>query len=335
VVSKRHRLTRFPVPVADREYAVAASELEERLRGLPGVVAVYRTGRVSAPGISDLDRVAVVASTYAVPDIWRLLSERTRHIAMHTPFLVDVQTFRRHRWFADLEPLEITWGDPLVVEERPVPDYCETLLATEALVVTALKLVKQNFVAHVKVRPLLCELNNLARDLNLARVERSDAPRAWALADYVRRVREEWWELPHGERGRRVERLLSLAIPSVAEALQSLSAALDVGVRDAPLRLNGAWRNVWLVPGELDSRRPLRKISIFERSRQLSEAQWQWMPRRVGVPSPILSFLNGAGGHSFDEFHIERQRVVRRYRNFLRRSPGYSSLGTAHVFGRS
>jgi hypothetical protein len=186
----RARLTRFPSPARQDDYARASAELESRLRELPGVVAVYRTGSVSVPGISDLDRIAVVRPGSRVPSIWPRLSAETRKLAMHSPFLLDTTTFARHSWLADLQPLDLAWGDEVDVEARPEPEHIELLIAAEGLVISLLKLVKQAHVGQVKVRPVLCELNNLRRNLSLARLERSGAPAAWSLADQVTRLRD-------------------------------------------------------------------------------------------------------------------------------------------------
>src|SRR6266540_6924002 len=78
-------LTSFPTAAVEEDYARAAVELEECLAELPGAVAVYKYGSITAPGISDLDRVAVVEGGRAAPDVWPRLSERTRYLVMHTP----------------------------------------------------------------------------------------------------------------------------------------------------------------------------------------------------------------------------------------------------------
>src|SRR5919198_74855 len=106
-------LTRLPMPARVDQYEHASQEIAEALRQLPGLVAAYRAGSVSAPGISDLDWVAVIEPGSAAFDVWSGLSERTRYLAMHAPFLVDPATFRRHRWFAHLEPLELSFGAPI------------------------------------------------------------------------------------------------------------------------------------------------------------------------------------------------------------------------------
>lgn len=326
------RLTRFPSPAGEEHYARASEEMESRLRELPGVVAVYRTGSVSVPGISDLDRIAVVRPGSRVPAIWPTLSVETRALAMHGPFLADTTTFARHRWFADLQPLEVAWGDSVDVEARPAPEHIELLIAVESLVIAVLKLVKQAAAGRVKVRPTLCELNNLRRDLSLARLDRVDAPEAWSLADEVTRLREEWWSLPASARSSRFRALLDRSLPATAEALRALSARLNGGGGSRQFRLYGVWSNVTLEAGEPAAAwKPGRLSRATAHSARLAEALWRWSPRKVAVPGSVISLLERSPG--YEEVRAERKDILRRYAEFLATTESYSGIGAAGVFG--
>jgi hypothetical protein len=325
------RLTRLPVPAAPEEYSRASGELEQVLGSLPGIVAVYRIGSVSAPGISDLDRLAVIEATTNLPDAWSALSDSTRRLAMHSPFVIDPPTFARHRWFADLEPLELAWGEEVDIEERPCPEHVERLIAVEAITVSALKLVKQAAMGLVKVRPFLCELNNLRRDLALARVDRTEAPKAWRLADDVTRVRSAWWTLSSSERDSAVRSLLRQAPTALAEALASFGSR-DSRIAAPPMRLSDSWSNVTLVPGDLEFAPVSRSSSVCGSSRRFAEARWRLRPRKVAVPPPALSLLSDAGATCGEGFRAEREGVVRHARDFVRRAGSYSAVGTASVF---
>jgi hypothetical protein len=327
----RARLTRFPSPAGQDDYVRASAELESRLRELPGVVAIYRTGSVSVPGISDLDRIAVVRPGSRVPSIWPRLSAETRSLAMHSPFLVDTTTFARHRWFADPQPLDLAWGDEVDVEARPEPDHVEPLIAAEGLVIALLKLVKQAHVGRVKVRPVLCELNNLRRNLTLARLERADASAAWSLADQVTRLREEWWSLPQSERLVRFCALIDRSLPATAEALRALCATLNGGGRNRHLRLSGVWSNVTLEAGEPPAAlRPSPLWPATAYSGRLAEALWRWPQRKIAVPSEVISLLESSPGH--EEVQAERREIIQRFLGFLATTEDYSALGAAGVF---
>lgn len=338
-------LTAQPVHARDEDYARASAEIESRLAELPGTVAVYRTGSISAPGISDIDRIAVTEDRRPARQLWPALSARTRYLAMHTPFLVDRETFVRHRWFAHAEPLALASGSPIEVADRPLPAYSESLIAAEGLVVTMLRLMKQSVTGRVKVRPVLCELNAVRYDLLLGRLSESDAPDAWRLVSDVAELRRRWFEAGVAAENERLLRsCLRRSLPAIAEALQALAPAaraLCTGT-DGELSLAAPWSNVTLAVADRGRRPPdtggsagalLRAVAA--RSSRTSEARWRARRRRVAVPSAIASLLGGRARPEYAEFHAQRSELVRRYRAFLATSGAdYSGIGLASSFVR-
>jgi hypothetical protein len=332
--SRPPRLTRFPRPASIEDYEAAEAELDAKLQELPCVVAVYRTGTIGVPGISDIDRVAVVEGDVRLPTVWDELRPRTRYLAMHSPFVVDFDTFVRHRWFASFEPLEIVWGRRIVVDEPPTPEERDELLGAEGLVVAWLKLIRQTTIGRTKVRPLLCELNNVRRDLRLARLTRDDAPSAWQLVSDVTRAREEWWSLTQPERFEAVREIEAQAPRAVHNALGAIASRFRGAPACEEIRLCGAWSSVTL----RGDRRVAQDDSFYivpyliaRASTKVAEARWRFAQHRIGVPSPIVSLLSGALGSG--SFRAQRRDLVRHYAVFMReKAPAYSSVGHVGIF---
>jgi hypothetical protein len=327
------RLTSFPQRASTSEYDVAAAELESLLSELPGALAVYRFGSVGVPGISDIDRLLVVQTTGPLPDQWKRLSAPTRYLAMHGPFVVDSRTFAYHRWFSDAGPLELAFGTPTEIKACPYPVYSKALIAAEHLVVTLLKLNKLGTTGRAKVRSLLCELNTVRIDLELADLGREAAPQAWQLVDQVATLRDTWWALDELDRTSRVRRVLSIAFSGVWEALATLGAKYidDEQVQELPLRAE--WSRVMLVPRD-SSRSGLSRTrpQLVGRNRRLGEALWRVVPRRVTVPAAALGLIGGMSRADHSEFKTERTEILRRYDALMVGASGYSSLGVARVF---
>ena len=329
-------LCSFPERASPRDYAEAAGELEGLLVELPGALAVYRFGNVGAPGISDLDRLVVVERPDAVPDVWNRLSARTRYLALHSAFLLDPQTFAGHRWLSDIGPLDLAWGDALGIDERPAAQDCEALIAAENLLVTLLKLDKLATTRRAKVRSLLCELNTVRFDLELAGIDRLAAPTAWELVDHVAALRDGWWTLEEEARISRFRRLLRIARPGVQNALTAVGTryAEGAGVRKLPLRAE--WRRVTLIPVNASTNGGFRtRPHLIGRSRRLGEALWRAFPRRVEAPAAALELVGGATGPDQREFRTEREEIVRKYDKLVSEAPGYSSISAARVFLQS
>jgi hypothetical protein len=335
----RCRVVDFPAPFSNDEYAEAAAEIEERLRSHPGIVAVYSTGGVSAPGISDIDRVAVLERPAQIDTVWAGLAERTRAIAMHGPFAVDRDTFERHRWFAHLEPLEVVAGVPVGTQEPPHPRYFSTLLGVEGMVIALLKLLKQLSIGRVKARALMCEIHALRHSLRLAMLSRETAPAAHRLIDDVDELRRGWFRQQAGDRIAAIRAIAARGGPALFEALDRL-APPDVGQdeRPASLAMSSPWRNVTVeaVDGHVEpgvAFRTLQTAQLTSGSRRLGELRWRSRRRRLTIPAPALAWLQPPATPEIASLRTERDRVVRRYSDFVDAcGSGWSSIGFAGTF---
>jgi hypothetical protein len=331
------RLVAFPEPARPEDYAAAAEELEAQLGELPGLVAVYRLGSVSAPGISDLDRVAVVDGEHAVTPVWSALSDRTRALAMHSPFLADTETFANHKLIAHLEPLELVFGTAVEIGERPAPAYLERLLAAESLVLNLLRIVKSLATGRLKVRAALCQLNTVRHGLTLGGLDRGAATSGWQVADEIRSLREDWFDAAPESRERRLRGVTASAVPALSSALDALASLLpDTGRRVArPLAIDGPWASVTLTSGG-DRPTPLpdtgggRSRLLVSRSSKTAEAWWRLRRHAVALPAEVLLLLAGQWPPGYAGVSDRRAALLTRYRAFLSAQPrDFSSIAVA------
>jgi hypothetical protein len=335
-MSERLKFIRLPEPAAPEEYEVAAQEIEDRLQRLPGIVAVYRTGSVSVPGISDIDRIAVVERDARVPPVWDSLSGRTRQLAMHGPFLADVETFRRHRWFAHVEPLELVSGTPLELEDPPAPELRNLLIAAESLVVSLLSVIKQTSTGVFKVRPTLCQLNNLRHVLPLTGLEDRGASEASQLVEDVTDARNRWFESSPPQRIGMARDLAGSAPHALREAIVELAGRIhQSGEIPNEKRLGPPWYNVRLraTGDEHDpwvTNVPRGRLPLTGSTR-MAELRWRTSHPKISLPPTVLSLLSGGGPHG--DFRSTRHELVHQYRQFLDEAgTGYAELGLASPF---
>lgn len=334
------RLTRFPEPARREDYEAASAEMERSLRVLPGLVALYRAGSVSAPGISDIDFVAVVKGDAPAPDMWKGLSERTRYLAMHAPGLVDVATFLRHPWIAHLD-LCMVYGRELDVERPPLDDYANVLIAAEGALSVLLRFTKAAVSGVIKVRPFLCELNSLRYDLELAGIERDEARHAWSVVDEVARVRNSWFELPDPPSALRA--LIANTLPALVEAVDRVSARaseMSAARAPGPFPLPSPWQNVTVVEADRVRVTPSEPLAaallrVPVASRRLAEMRWRLARLEIGLPPALVALLCAAPPEAATDFSDGRRELIHRYLQFMSTmGRGYSPISHALIFAQ-
>jgi len=339
----RLRLVGLPRPLDRPAYERASDEIEGLLGELPGLVAVYRLGSVGQPGISDLDRIAVVEAGDPVAPIWSQISPDARYIAMHGPFLVDLDTFRAHRWFSHLIGLELARGEDVAVDEPSDPAACDLHLAAEGMAVLLLKLLVQARTGRVKVRPALCELHGLRLSLALAGLDACAAPVAWSFVEAVRATREQWFATAPSARPAAMRAVLERAPAALVDGLLALERHLDDrhGLPDGErIELRAPWSSVTLVscpwravsPVCTGALRPGLRSVIVGRSRRLGALHWRLTRDRLALPPRVAGLLTQTR-RGDTELHRERHRVMTGYTRFLAtRGQGYSNIGLGEAF---
>jgi hypothetical protein len=254
---------------------------------------------------------------------------------MHTPFLADVETFARHRWFALLEPLELVHGTELRVEEPSGNGLLSSLIGIEGLMVTRLKLSKQIHTGRIKVRPFLCELHNVRRDVCLGKVSEDTAPSAWALTREIASLRSEWWGISEVERDRRVIDLAVSAPEAIDEALSACAPLFPGAATGGSFRLEAEWSNVSLrATPRRSARKPSRFGLLGRHSRRAAELRWRLTRHELAVSPAVVSLLIAAAAGS-ENVLLDRLALVRRYRAFMdEQRSGWSSIGLARIFAK-
>lgn len=325
-------LERFPMPMTAVDYERASARIDELLLATPGVVAVYKTGSVSAPGISDIDRIAVTRGPGRIESIWSSLTDREKYAAMHTPFIASSTTFAEHPWYANVQPLELVAGEEVRLDPPTIDAaLISKLLGIEGLVTLRLKLEKQAVARRIKVRPLLCELNNLRHCLRLVGLDEQAVAGAWKLSRFTTDVRQTWWDRPPDVRKSTVMEVFFAAPQEIDAALSAIRLADPDERETRSFRLRGPWANVALTPVKppRDSRRTPRSVSRL--SRRAAELYWRSRRRDLYMPAAIVSALHDLryGSGTF----ADRRVRVARYQEFIRLAGrGWSHLGVAEVF---
>ncbi len=216
--------------------AVTRAEVE-RLSSLPEVVAVYSTGMVKAPGISDLDLIAVLDLEKSAGRVRRQLKTAMKfstedYIRTHPVFAISPQLLPQMRWLADLSTLESLYGP--AIEPDPLPEQYQKLLQAVITLETglhkffALRVLVQSPTSGT--RALLLTLNSIGYSLSLAQqLESCSGELQNSIEEYrtdLLELRGHWFSLQTPQRNATLESLAGLAPRLLLQAFEVASQSL-------------------------------------------------------------------------------------------------------------
>lgn len=242
-----YRLIERPAPILAAAYDRALDDATDLLARQPGLVALYQIGGVSAPGISDLDLVAVFEDDVAVVgDPSRALRTAYPSLFIHNPYGASRAHFERAQSASFFHNYRLLWGaDVRTASGAPTGEGSVALrhqIALEYLVKMYVTASLQRAYRAVNVRSLLLHVKAVAYDLEFLDVH--DGP-LYDLAHRVIGWRERWFHDGPSD-------------AEVADTFDALDGALvtclDAAMARAPFYLPGETpyriaRNLWLRPG--------------------------------------------------------------------------------------
>jgi len=217
-----------------KDYLVATAAEVERLSALPEVVAVYSTGMVKAPGISDLDLIAVIDLEQSSGHVRRSLKHALKvpaenYIRTHPIFAISPELFTQIRWLGDLSTLECLEGKELQAD--PVPGVYQNLLRAITTLETgihkffALRMFLQG--KSMGARNLLLTLNSIGYSLSLAeqlgQCSTSQLASIHQFRSDLLELRSNWFAMDSSQRVPALVPLVELAPKLLLQALEVAS----------------------------------------------------------------------------------------------------------------
>lgn len=189
------------VPLDREDYAADRATMLAALDAV-GAQRVYEIGSVGAPGISDLDLVAVFPDDARLGDSDRTVHEAlaaTRRTFLHAPWAIHARHLPRlGSLFAIRQMRELHDGRQLVVTQTPDERRIWNIEATAS--VLALLLGRR----RVTTRSALCLLNGLRYNLELAAEDRISSPAGPQFAAAILGLRQDWFRLSPPDREARL-----------------------------------------------------------------------------------------------------------------------------------
>jgi hypothetical protein len=185
-----------PQPVALNDYTMAVDSMTEHLKTLPGLLSVYQIGGFGAPGISDIDMVAVFEDGYSTQaDPQADLRGNPRYLFCHQLFGTSRAFFNESRLYTSFHNYRLLHGEELR-DGAPTPDAAteammQRQLAHEFLIRMWINMIVERGYGVYKVRNLLLQGNGLRYDLEFLN---ANPKRFSACLDTIMKWRACWFE---------------------------------------------------------------------------------------------------------------------------------------------
>ena len=165
-----------PCPVKIVDYEQCIEQMTRKLASVPGVLAVYQIGGLSAPGISDIDMVAIFedgASCNIDPRLNQ--SEISKYLFVHPLFATSRSLFEESRRFTFFHNFRLLHGEELRPSEphqnSDEDSIMKRQLAREFLVRMLVNMTVEREYGIYKLRAMLLQGKALLYDLEFLEVE--------------------------------------------------------------------------------------------------------------------------------------------------------------------
>lgn len=188
-------LVDLPRRTESAAYEEALGRLTRRLAAHPGIRAVWQVGSVSAPGISDLDVVAVFEPDASYPeDPLKDLPPIDRYVFVHAPYAVTTEHWDEAARLTFFHNYRLLWGAGDMGKLEPLPAEARAQLqrqvALEYLAQIFVSLSVEQTYGIVKVRNLFLHAKAMLYDCEFLGIERGPFRDA---VDGLVRLRMDWF----------------------------------------------------------------------------------------------------------------------------------------------
>ena len=197
----KYRFLKQPVYCQKEIYETAAQKIADYAAGFSEVLAVYKMGNVSVPGISDLDMIVVLGDEATIPDFAfpTILNTVEKYTLMHSVFVVTETFWRNRQLYYVYDNLHHLRGEKKLTAENfdeKLLKHLATRFAIQHILRAYASVFAQLTSGYLKVRSTLCELHALRYDIPALETFLEEEHRAEfaSVAGDIAHLRKTWFE---------------------------------------------------------------------------------------------------------------------------------------------
>jgi len=179
---KEYTFSDFPIPIERSRYDECREFVIKEMAALSEVKAIYSMGNVSAPGISDLDFLIVVSSSFkqleALQSIFQNLPNDFQYIAFcHYPYVAFEETISHSLEILPLSNMKLVYGKDYELDRLEVSNGTHLSVLAELVLLFYPNLFLDTLLLkNIKVRKCIQQLNSMSFPIEFARKNGYNTP---------------------------------------------------------------------------------------------------------------------------------------------------------------
>jgi hypothetical protein len=220
-----------PAPALREEYDRAIASVVEQLKEAQGIIAIYRFGNITSPGISDIDLLAVFEDGLSCELTgFEKMNARHRSLFTHGVMALCKSHFIGRQQFTIWSDDHLVWGTQPAIDKSLVPSaddasILKRQIAIEYLLINYIDLCIQQYYHIINVRSSLQHFKGVVYDLDFLSV--GEHPLRSHLA-IIKKWYAAWFTAPPSPKEFKnwIDEYSRLLIPFVTELFQRESLYL-------------------------------------------------------------------------------------------------------------
>lgn len=215
-----------PVPAKREDYDSAIDSVIQQLQNAEGLLAIYRFGNISSPGISDIDLLAVFENdVHCSMSGFEQMPPHLQKLFTHGVMALSKKHFQGRRQFTLWSDDHLVWGNEIETDANlfPTPEEIIILkrqIAIEYLLINYIDLMIQSHYKILNLRSSLQHFKGVVYDLDFLSVGEHPLRNHLAI---IKTWYAEWFTNPPSKKEIEdwINTYTSLFIPFLAEVLKT------------------------------------------------------------------------------------------------------------------
>ncbi len=329
---------KWPVYYNQNCYQKSIEKVVNYLSVFREVLSIYQIGKISTPGISDIDLIVVFND-----DVKRfkysyrkIFNNTDNYLFMHGLFGMPLRIFKKRDFLIPIYNCKLIEGQEIISNACPPEEksIVETMYSIEFLILNIFENVSNLITKRVKIRPFLCSINRIPDNIKTVTGRELDTVEK-QFQDDILMLRKSGWEKANKEFRTTLFKTLKISIRLALRALLTFSSNYSKESSNSNNKyLLQFGPNFYLEPTE-DNKLTAGKLILYtgvvssslnkltsiitSRSlkKQICDFERAFSSISLSLPENLVGLLTGKTNDNYTEVYSKRLDILKDYYCFM------------------